>query len=110
VDGASVHLTGAGSCTITASQVGNANFSAAASVSRSFSIARMPCTVPSLVGKHLALAKRLIARSHCRTGKVGHAYSRRLGKGIVVSQSRRSGRVLPVDSTINLVVSRGRRR
>ncbi|HLJ28389.1 MAG TPA: carboxypeptidase regulatory-like domain-containing protein [Candidatus Angelobacter sp.] len=38
VAGSTVHLTGAGSCTITASQAGNINFSAAASVPRSFLI------------------------------------------------------------------------
>ncbi len=38
VAGSTVHLTGAGSCTITASQAGNTNFSAAASVPRSFII------------------------------------------------------------------------
>jgi hypothetical protein len=38
VAGSTVHLTGAGSCTITASQAGNINFSAAASVPRSFII------------------------------------------------------------------------
>jgi beta-lactam-binding protein with PASTA domain len=41
---------------------------------------------------------------------VGHAYSRERKKGIVISQSRRPGRVLPANTKINLVVSRGRRR
>src|SRR4029078_10279698 len=40
VIGAQVHINGAGSCTITASQEGNANLNAAASVSRTFSIAK----------------------------------------------------------------------
>jgi hypothetical protein len=38
VTGATVHLTGPGSCTITASQAGNANYSAAADVPRTFAI------------------------------------------------------------------------
>jgi hypothetical protein len=38
VAGATVHITGAGSCTITASQAGNADYNAAADVSRSFAI------------------------------------------------------------------------
>jgi beta-lactam-binding protein with PASTA domain len=65
--------------------------------------------VPKVVGKRLALAKRMIASRHCRTGKVGYAYSRKR-KGIVISQSRRPGRVLPARSKIGLIVSRGRRR
>jgi beta-lactam-binding protein with PASTA domain len=104
-----VHLTGAGSCTITASQAGDANYNAAPEVSRSFSIAPMPCTVPNVVGKKVSTAKLTITRRHCRTGKVGHAYSRKRKKGTVSSQSRRPGRVLPARSKINLIVSRGRR-
>lgn len=40
VTGSSVHLTGAGSCTIRASQGGNGNYNAAADVDRSFTIAK----------------------------------------------------------------------
>jgi PASTA domain len=117
VSGSTVHLTGAGSCTVTSSQPGNANYNAAPPVSQSFSIAtKAPlqsptrCTVPRVIGKPLGAAKLTIRRSHCRTGKVGYAYSRIRRKGIVISQSRRPGRVLPANSKINLVVSRGRKR
>jgi beta-lactam-binding protein with PASTA domain len=68
------------------------------------------CKVPNVVGKRLEVAKTLIKRAHCRTGKVGHAYSRKRTRGIVISQSRRPGLVLPVSTKINLVVSRGRKR
>jgi hypothetical protein len=68
------------------------------------------CRVPNVVGKRLASAKRTIAARHCSTGKVGHAYSRKRKKGIVISQNRRPGRVLPAGSKIKLIVSRGRRR
>jgi PASTA domain/Regulator of chromosome condensation (RCC1) repeat len=110
VRGATVHLTGAGSCTVTASQRGDANYNPALEVSRTFSISRVPCTVPKVVGKRLASAKRAIALRHCRTGTVRHAYSRKRNKGIVISQNRRPGRMLPAGSKINLIVSRGRRR
>jgi hypothetical protein len=110
VSGARVHLRGVGSCRITASQAGNANYNPAPDVSRTFSIAPTRCRVPKVVGKQVASAKRTIAKSHCRTGKVGHAYSRKRKKGIVISQSRRPGRVLPARSKINLIVSLGRRR
>jgi hypothetical protein len=109
VSRSTVHLTGAGSCTLTASQPGDANYNAATDVAQAFVIARMPCTVPKVVGKTLAAAKLAITQRHCRTGKVGHAYS---GKktGVVVTQSRRPGQVRPADSKLDLVVSRGRRR
>ena len=77
------------------------------SVTASF---RTPCRVPKVVGKQLVSAKRTITTRRCRTGKVGHAYSRHRKRGLVLSQSRRPGRVLPAGSRIDLVVSRGRRR
>ncbi len=40
-----VHLTGAGSCTVTASQAGNGDYNAASDVQRSFSIAKAPLTI-----------------------------------------------------------------
>jgi chitinase len=117
VSGVTVHLTGAGSCTITASQAGDVNYEPAPNVSETFVIERgvqatptARCRVPAVVGKRLVSAKRMIASRRCRTGKVGYAYSRKRKKGIVISQSRRPGRVLPARSRINLIVSRGRRR
>jgi len=115
VAGAIVNLTGAGSCTITASQAGNANYSAAADVARSFTIARPPltpaasCKVPKVVGKSLAAAKRALKQRHCRVGKVSYAYSSKRKKGTVSSQSRRPGKVLARNAKVNVVVSRGRK-
>jgi PASTA domain/Calcineurin-like phosphoesterase len=66
--------------------------------------------VAKVVGKRLGAAKLAIKRRHCRTGSVGYAYSHKAKKGIVISQSRRPGKVLPANSKINLVVSRGSKR
>ena len=109
VSGATVHLTASGSCTITASQAGSADYRPAPAVVRTFSIAPPPCTVPKVTGRTLAAARSAIVRRHCRTGKVGYAYSRKR-KGVVLSQSRKPGLELPTDSKIDLVVSRGRKR
>jgi PASTA domain len=112
IGGARVHLTGVGTCTITAFQSGNANYNAARAVARSFWIGPRPmwCAVPSVVGLRLATARSRIAKGHCRTGTVAHAYSARRRKGVVIAQSRLPRVVLPANSKINLVVSRGRRR
>ena len=115
VTGARVHLTGAGSCTITATQAGNANYGPAPAVARTFSILGRPaqpvrCRVPRVISMKLVAAKSTIAKRHCRTGKVSYVYSRARRKGVVIGQSRRPGKVLPTNSKINLVVSRGRRR
>ena len=45
VAGSTVHITGAGSCKITASQSGNSNFNAAADVSQSFTINKGAATI-----------------------------------------------------------------
>jgi PASTA domain len=114
VIGARVHLAGAGSCTITASQAGNANYRAAPAVARTFSIGRraqpLRCKVPRVISKKLPAARSTITKRHCRTGNVTRVYSRTRQKGVVIRQSRRPGRVLPANSKIDLVVSRGRRR
>jgi len=109
VSGTTVHLTGAGSCTVTASQPGDSNYNAAGDVVQRFAIARTPCTVPRVVGKRLAAAKLAITRSHCRTGKVRYATSRKK-KGVVTSQNRRPGRVLPPGAKVAVAVSSGAKR
>jgi len=108
---ATVHLTGAGSCTITASQPGSGNFNAANPVARTFAIIppARTCRVPKLVGKTLAKAKKLIAQRHCHVGRVTRAYSRVWKAGIVMAQGKRAGRVLAAGTRVRLVVSRGRK-
>ena len=64
--------------------------------------------MPNVVGKKLAAAKKAIKQRRCRTGKVTYAYSRKK-TGVVIGQSRRPGKVVPANTKINLVVSRGRR-
>jgi hypothetical protein len=111
LSGVTVHLTAVGSCTLTASQSGDANYNPAADVSRSFTIAprTAKCTVPRVVGKTLAAAKTSLKKRHCRAGRVSRAYSKKTKKGRVSAQSRRPGKVLPANTKVNLVVSRGRK-
>jgi PASTA domain len=99
-----------GTCQVKYDQPGGGAYDAAPKVVESVEARPQPCTVPNVVGKKLRPAKRAIAQRHCRTGKVRSAYSAKRRKGIVVSQSRRAGKVLPTGSKIDLVVSRGRRR
>ncbi|MFL6005460.1 MAG: Calx-beta domain-containing protein [Gaiellaceae bacterium] len=108
VSGATAHITAAGSCTITAAQAGNANYNAASTVARSFTIdasltppAPPPptCTTPKLSGQTLAAAKQAIVRAGCSVGNVTYTYSTRK-KGTVVSQSR-SG------TYVDIVISSG---
>jgi uncharacterized cupin superfamily protein len=113
--GTKVHLTGVGSCTITASQGGNANYDAAPSVSRTFTIAARlkpppSCRVPDVTGMTLADAKKALAKGHCAAGKVTRAYSSTVKKGRVISQSRAPGTVLANEAKVDLVLSRGKKK
>lgn len=69
-----------------------------------------PCQVPKVSGFRLASARLALGKRHCRVGRVSYAFSRKKKRGIVISQSLRPGRVVPANSKVNLVVSRGRRR
>ena len=72
--------------------------------------AAAPCVVPALRGTTLARARTLLVARHCRIGRVGHAYSRRVRKGRVIGQARRPGTKLAAGAKVGIVVSRGRRR
>ena len=70
VTGATVHLTGTGSCTVTASQQGDENYNPRPT---SREPSRSSRAVQGAEGrrKRLAPARRAIAKSRCRLGKVG---------------------------------------
>jgi subtilisin family serine protease len=68
------------------------------------------CTVPRLRGQTVALAKRTLARRGCRMGRVSRAYSRRVGRGRIVSQRPAPGLRLRRGARVAVVVSRGRHR
>jgi beta-lactam-binding protein with PASTA domain len=57
----------------------------------------------------LSAATNNIADANCRTGTIGHAYSKKMKKGRVFSQSPKAGATLPARSRVNLIVSRGPR-
>jgi hypothetical protein len=82
-----------------------------ASVQASFTpySAPPPCTVPNVVGRTLADAKSRITRQHCSVGEVKHAFSRKVLKGRVISQSPEAHWQL-ANGAVDLVVSKGRRR
>jgi hypothetical protein len=103
-----VHLTGLGTCKLTASQGGNADYNAAPNVSQKFAIVKPVCSVPKLKGKRLTAAKAALRQNRCRAGVVTYKSSRTTAKGRVISQSRRAGRSLPAGTKIDLVVSRGK--
>jgi beta-lactam-binding protein with PASTA domain len=55
----------------------------------------------------LPRARRAITRNRCRVGRVSQAYSRKVAKGRVITQSPRAGAVRPANARVALVLSRG---
>jgi serine protease AprX len=68
------------------------------------------CVVPNVKGKTLRTARATLTRRRCRLGRVTRAYSVRVRSGRVIRQSRRPGVRLPRGTSVNVAVSRGRRR
>lgn len=67
------------------------------------------CTVQDVRVVTVENAKRMLARANCRLGKIRRAYSRRVEKGLVLSQKPMPGTVLPKLGKVDLRVSRGPR-
>jgi hypothetical protein len=68
------------------------------------------CVVPNVKRKTVAQARRQLAARRCALGRVSRAYSAKVKKGRIISQSRRPGTRLPRRTKVNVRVSRGRRR
>lgn len=64
------------------------------------------CTVPSVKGKPLALAKRTLSAKHCATGAVRRKHKKGSKRGTVISQSARPGTRLRAGSKVSLVVAK----
>ncbi|MGZ4289351.1 MAG: PASTA domain-containing protein [Gaiellaceae bacterium] len=67
------------------------------------------CLVPNVKNRPLATARRMILARHCSVGTVRRAYSKRIKKGRVISQTPKPSTLLPNHGKLRLVVSRGRK-
>jgi hypothetical protein len=68
------------------------------------------CVVPNVKGKTLAQARRQLAAKRCALGRVTRAFSAKVRKGKIISQSRRPGTRLARGTKVAVRLSRGRRR
>ena len=66
------------------------------------------CNVQDVGGLKVREAKALLARAHCRVGKVRRARSQLFKRGLVSGQRPGFGRALRAGAKVNLVVSLGR--
>jgi eukaryotic-like serine/threonine-protein kinase len=61
-------------------------------------------------GATLKQARHLLRFGHCRLGRVTSAYSRTVRRGRVIKQRPAAGTELPLNSRVNLTISRGPKR
>jgi hypothetical protein len=67
------------------------------------------CLAPDVRNRPLATARRMISARHCTIGTIRRAYSNRVEKGYVISQTPKASALLPNHGKLSLVASRGRR-
>jgi Ca2+-binding RTX toxin-like protein len=72
-------------------------------------VTQVRCLVPNVKGKTLAQARRLLALRRCALGRVTKAYSGKVRKGRVISQTPLAGRRLPRGTRVHVKISRGHR-
>jgi eukaryotic-like serine/threonine-protein kinase len=65
--------------------------------------------VPKLKGKTLRSARRAIRTRNCTVGDIGHATSRTIKRGRVISQKPKQGKRLQHGAKVSLLVSKGKR-
>jgi PASTA domain-containing protein len=68
------------------------------------------CTVPKVVGKSLAAAKKAITHADCTVGKVTKAFSKKVNKGRVISSKPKAGKHLAYRAKVALTVSKGKKK
>jgi hypothetical protein len=69
-----------------------------------------PCAVPDLRSQPLRVVPVVLNGAGCRLRRVGYLYSRQQRTALVISQDPPAGATLPIDTPVDVVVSRGRRR
>jgi serine protease AprX len=68
------------------------------------------CKVPNVKGKTVPQARAALKAKKCRLGAVTKAFSGKVKKGRVISQTRRPGRVLPRNTAVGVKISKGARK
>lgn len=68
------------------------------------------CIVPKLRGKKAKAARKALKKAKCKVGKVKRSFSRKVGKGRVIRQRIKPGKVLPVGAKVGIKISKGKKR
>ena len=65
------------------------------------------CTVPNVVGKSLAAAKKALRKAHCGPGRIRLTASGTIAKGTVVAEDPAAGTHVDYGTKVSLIVSKG---
>jgi beta-lactam-binding protein with PASTA domain len=68
------------------------------------------CVVPSVTGLSVGAAQAALTAAHCALGSVSTAFSSTVPAGRIASQSVSPGTSLANGATVNVVVSRGKKK
>jgi hypothetical protein len=68
------------------------------------------CKVPNVKGKTVPKARAALKAKKCRLGAVTKAFSGKVKKGRVISQTRRPGATLPRNTAVGVKISKGARK
>jgi hypothetical protein len=68
------------------------------------------CAVPDVRRRTVTRARAMLSARRCALGRITRAHSPKVRKGRIVRQSRRPGARLPRGTSVNVAVSRSRRR
>jgi hypothetical protein len=107
VTGTAITLVTTGTCSITASQAGNATFAAATPITQTFTVNLQLVAVPNVVGQTQATATATLTNSGLVVGTVTTASSSTVTAGNVISTNPTATTQVNVGSAVNLIVSTG---
>jgi hypothetical protein len=78
-----------------------------ARASRTVKFVPYQCRVPTLRGKKLSAARKLLARSHCGVGKIKRIHSSQIRNGSVIASEPKARTTHRLGTKVRLTVSRG---
>jgi hypothetical protein len=85
-----------------------ANNSASATLNVSSPAPTTTCKTVKLAGVTLSIAKLVIPALDCKLGKIKHATSKTVKKGLVITTSPGAGKMLSAGTAVNVTISSGR--
>ncbi|HUZ14575.1 MAG TPA: PASTA domain-containing protein [Gaiellaceae bacterium] len=103
----SIKIPANGSVTLRFAYVADFHQAKVDSLARQAAVVFKGCTVPKVIGKSLAAAKKAIRSAHCAVGKITRAQSTTIPAGRVVFERPKAKTHVDYGTKVSLVVSKG---